>query len=220
MQKPKSTKTKKQINVVLVEPIYEENIGYAARLCENFSANLILVNPKANHLSDLAKSRAMHGIQKLKKAKICKNLKQAIKGSLSIAFSVRAKKDFSAFSSDLPEKISLVFGREPSGLTKEEIAQCDIEALLPLPSSYKSLSISHAIAISLFLSVQNKSKQSLSLKNAKNLVSFFNSQIEKAQKIKNKKFCQKTFQNLIYSSSLSEKELNALLSALKSLSKK
>lgn len=59
------------ISVILVEPETSGNIGAIARLMANFCMNdLILVNPKCNHLDNEGKARAKHGLRILKDAKI------------------------------------------------------------------------------------------------------------------------------------------------------
>ncbi len=203
------------LRVVLVEPEYEENIGYCARLCANFSADLYLVNPKCNHLSPLSISRSMHGSHILKKAKIYSNLKKAIQKTTSIAFTARPQKpSFEILIPKLKGNISLVFGREPSGLTNTEISQCSLETHLPIPSSYKSLSLSHACSIALYLS-SRKPLKPYSPKNISILLTTINKKISSKKTIKNKTFCKRTFQKLISSSFLSEKEINSLLTSLK-----
>ena len=48
-----------QIDIVLVEPLYEGNIGFAARVMKNFGfKNMVLVNPP--ELTVEARARASH----------------------------------------------------------------------------------------------------------------------------------------------------------------
>ena len=61
------------ISVVLIEPGKSGNVGAIARAMKNFCFNeLVLVNPKCNHLSQTSRNRAKHANDVLKKAKIRK----------------------------------------------------------------------------------------------------------------------------------------------------
>ena len=61
------------ISVILIEPQTEGNVGAIARVMKNFELKeLILVNPQCNHLGLDAVSRAKHGKDILKKAKVKK----------------------------------------------------------------------------------------------------------------------------------------------------
>src|SRR3989338_2234783 len=58
-------------SIILVEPETEGNIGAVARVMKNFDfEELILINPKANHLGREALDRATHAKDILKKAKV------------------------------------------------------------------------------------------------------------------------------------------------------
>lgn len=54
-----------------------------------------------------------------------------------------------AASGDGLHKVALVFGREVTGLTAEEIAACRAVCNLPMGRLSESLSLSHAVAIAL-----------------------------------------------------------------------
>src|SRR3989338_6390715 len=59
------------VSIVLIEPEKSGNVGYIARAMKNFDFNeLILINPKCNHLDLEAMSRATHARDLLRKAKV------------------------------------------------------------------------------------------------------------------------------------------------------
>src|SRR5512145_3321402 len=59
-----------EIDIVLVEPLYDGNVGFAARAMKNFGfTRLVLVNPCK--LGEEAKGRASHAQDVLKAADIC-----------------------------------------------------------------------------------------------------------------------------------------------------
>jgi len=57
------------ITIVLIEPENPGNIGAIARAMANFNLKkLLLINPKANHLCEEARNRAVHAQEVLEKA--------------------------------------------------------------------------------------------------------------------------------------------------------
>ena len=60
------------ISVILIEPEHSSNVGAVARAMANFDfAELVLINPKCNHLDKDAILRAKHSALKiLKNAKV------------------------------------------------------------------------------------------------------------------------------------------------------
>ncbi len=152
-----------RIAVVLVEPIYEENIGYVARVMKNFGVKeLVLVNPKCN-LGLEAIKRSMHARDVLENASLVDSLEKVI-SRYDIVFGTTGKhgKRFSQVRRFItPEvlaerikrfegSIALVFGREDKGLTNKELAMCDGVVTIPANPEYPILNLSHAIAVILY----------------------------------------------------------------------
>jgi tRNA/rRNA methyltransferase len=150
------------INVVLVSPEGEENIGSIARAMMNMDADkLVLVNPLGSHLSQKALNYAVHAADILEKAEVFLTLEEAVAGSdLTVAVSRRVGQwrkrdfileDFAEFSMDYREKnVSLVFGREKSGLTNEEINLCDVVCSIPSSDKFPSINLAQAVMITLY----------------------------------------------------------------------
>src|SRR3989338_9363522 len=63
------------MKVILLRPENPGNVGAIARAMANFDLNeLILVNPKCNHLGKDAKNRAKHSQNILNSARVLKNI--------------------------------------------------------------------------------------------------------------------------------------------------
>lgn len=147
------------ISVVLVEPRNSGNVGAVARAMANFGfEKLVLVNPKCNHLSQTARNRAKWAQDVLRKAKAVKKLP---KFSTLVATTGKAGTDYNIPRSPVtPEQLSkimprnadtaIVFGREPTGLTNEEILECDFVMAIPASKKYPVLNLSHSVAVVLY----------------------------------------------------------------------
>ncbi|MFH1256436.1 MAG: RNA methyltransferase [Candidatus Diapherotrites archaeon] len=220
--------------VVLSRTEGEENIGFAARAMKNFGLEkLVLVNPKASHLSGLAKSRAMHAKEILANAKTVKTLKEALKAAdFSVAVTarpLRARKGIKGFSTpkELAEKfvgtnasVALVFGNEKNGLGAEEVGQCDFMLSIPSSRKYFSLNLSHAVVIVLYeLFKAKKSAEPRAEKTAKRkikraLLERFSDLADASGSIDDKKEVMRSFKALVARSPITEKEAKAVLAVL------
>ncbi len=172
------------VAVVLVEPEYEENIGYIARLCKNFGAELVLVNPKCNWKSELARKRAMHGIDKLLNAKLMSFDEVLEKFSLIVATTAKTASEYNVNRAFItPEKLpkvksmAILFGRESKGLSNEEIEKAHIVLHIPASKEYPTLNISHAVAIVLYELNKRTRRMSVAPKELREQMYRFYSQI-------------------------------------------
>ncbi|MEM4590149.1 MAG: TrmJ/YjtD family RNA methyltransferase [Candidatus Micrarchaeia archaeon] len=152
-----------ELKVVLVEPEYEQNLGYCARIMKNFDFHeLFLVNPKIQ-IGEEARMYSKHAFDILSSAKIVSRLEEAIndcqivigttaiksggKEVLRVPVSPRdAAKKFSKKN----VKIALLIGREGTGLSKDELEMCDVIVRIPSSEKYGTLNISHALGIILY----------------------------------------------------------------------
>lgn len=149
-----------QISIALVEPSYPINVGYAARVIKNFGyKKLILVNPKFD--MQVARKFASHAVDVLENAEKCTFDELIKKEDYVVATTaISAKSEGNLTRQTVPpwemismvsgNKICLVFGRDTTGLTNEEIAKCDLIVKIPASRKYPTLNISHAIAIILY----------------------------------------------------------------------
>ncbi|MEM3408396.1 MAG: TrmJ/YjtD family RNA methyltransferase [Candidatus Micrarchaeia archaeon] len=152
-----------ELKVVLVEPEYEQNLGYCARIMKNFDFHeLFLVNPKIQ-IGEEARMYSKHAFDVLSSAKIVSSLEEAIddcqivigttaiksggKEVLRVPISPReVAKRFSKKN----VKIALLIGREGTGLSKNELEICDVVVRIPSSEKYGTLNISHALGIILY----------------------------------------------------------------------
>ena len=147
------------INFVLVNTSHPGNIGACARAMNSMGIfNLLLVNPK-EFPSKEAEARAKSGKKVLEKAKIHKNINEAIGTSnLIIGTSARARSmpwpmmEISNLGKTINEslanndEVSIVFGNEAVGLDNEDLGKCDFHLQIPT-SKDSSLNLSHAVQI-------------------------------------------------------------------------
>ena len=158
------------IAIVLVQPENSGNMGAIARAMGNFGfEKLILIDPKAEHLNDEALHRSKHAKDILKsavkkpKSYFDKSSKDNIFNDYDyvIAFTSVLGTDYNLIRTPLsPEKFSksidlkknyaLVFGRDGSGLTNDEIKQCDFPVTIGTSKEYPALNLSHAVSIILY----------------------------------------------------------------------
>ena len=152
------------LSIVLIEPETPGNIGAVGRAMANFSFNnLVLVNPKCDHLSGEAVQRAKRAKTLLKKAKLLRSFNDLKSWDYLIGTTGNIGSSYNILRSPMtPEqlgekmcslvksKVALILGREGNGLTNAEIAQCDFTVTIATSPKYSSLNISHALAILLY----------------------------------------------------------------------
>ena len=151
------------ISIILVKPLYEGNVGSAARAMANFGfKNLILVKPCK--IGKKAGDMAVHAKGILKSAKKFKDLEAAIKGFDLIVGTTAEKsvsddhflrrtinpKELRKKLGGVKGKVAIVFGPEDIGLTNDELERCDIGVTIPTAQNYKSMNLSHAASIILY----------------------------------------------------------------------
>ena len=151
--------------MILVDPIIPGNVGAIARIIKNFDYNeLLIVNSKQLELlNDESIARAKHGADILKNAKFYESLQDLFSqcnldflvgttaqpgGSYNPLRLTISPKEMCK-NLDINASIGLLFGREDSGLTNEELNLCDLLVTIPA-GAYSTLNISHAVGIILY----------------------------------------------------------------------
>ncbi len=150
-----------EIEIVLVEPLYEGNIGFAARVMKNFGfTRLTMVNPPVWGVE--ATARASHARDVLEGARIVSslddvitesNLLVATTGGLSktVSHAMRmpyyTPAELREMLSPVNGRISILFGREDRGLGNDEVRRCDVICTIPTSADYPILNISHAVGV-------------------------------------------------------------------------
>ena len=149
-----------QISFILVEPAVHGNVGAAARAIKTMGfSDLRLVNP-CNHLSQEARKFAHGSIDILEEAEVFNSLPLALE-NIDLAVATTSKKR-SARLKYLPaenlagfldrkgnsvQSAGIVFGREESGLSNDEIRMCDMASSVPLAQAFPSLNLGQAVMI-------------------------------------------------------------------------
>jgi tRNA/rRNA methyltransferase len=151
------------ISIILVEPQGPINIGACCRVMKNFGfKDLRLVNPCQGYKSKDGRKMALNAMDILKSAKLYKTLNSALE-DCNIAFGTtrrRGKYRSDFITPDITAKkiqayddltkIALVFGREDSGLTTNELKKCQKFVTIPTDDAFASMNLSHAITILLY----------------------------------------------------------------------
>ena len=152
---------KNNIAIILVEPQLGENIGTTARAMLYFGfENLILVNQRDDWPNDYAIKAAAGAIKVIDRAKIFKNLEEAL-SDFNFAFSTTirprdmvkpvnglekmAEKTFKKL--EMHQKIAFIFGREKSGLTNHQISLTDEIIEIPTNKDFSSLNLAQAVIL-------------------------------------------------------------------------
>src|SRR4029077_3685448 len=145
----------------MVEPCFEESIGFVARAMKNFGISALHLVNASTPLGASGRMRGGHAQDVLDSAVVDRSLSKAIEG-LDISVGTTAQTAHS--STNLlrrpmtPEELSdslagvsgtvgLVFGREGTGLNNHELSMCDAIVTIPAADAYPTLNLSHAAAI-------------------------------------------------------------------------
>jgi len=149
-----------EIDIVLVEPIYEGNVGFAARVMKNFGfTRLVLINPC--RLGNEADARASHAYDVLHGAETCtiedvfarSNIVISTTGTVSksVCHAMRmpfySPKELRERIKDVDGRISILFGRENWGLNNAEVKRSDMICTIPTSEDYPILNLSHAVGV-------------------------------------------------------------------------
>jgi TrmH family RNA methyltransferase len=147
--------------VILVEPEQPGNVGFVTRVLANFGVPELRIvgwDPREDMIAQIYSVRA-HEI--LDAAEIYDDLSSALEDiDAAWATSARAGRNHSVTRALVPlesipdptsreGKVALVFGRESSGLTNEELSLCEFAFTISTSDGYPSLNLSHAVAIAL-----------------------------------------------------------------------
>lgn len=148
-----------RIKIVLVEPSHPGNIGGAARAMKTMGMNrLVLVNP-GRYPDPQADWRAAGAMDVLDSATVVDDLAAALEGSRfvvgtstrmrSIPWPVISAKEIGRVLSEQPHdsEIAILFGREDSGLSNEELQSCHVHMQIPSSEVYGSLNLAMAVQV-------------------------------------------------------------------------
>jgi tRNA/rRNA methyltransferase len=152
-----------QLRIILVEPAGPLNVGSVARIMKNMGlSRLVLVNPQCNPQGDEARQMAVHARDVLAELEIVSSLTDALVDCQRVV--ATTGRDRTSLNSDTlditleaPEtalpwlltggEAALVFGREDSGLTNDELNLAQRFVQIPTSGVYPSLNLAQAVAI-------------------------------------------------------------------------
>lgn len=150
---------KKNIRIVLVNTSHPGNIGAVARAMKNMCLeHLYLVEPHDFPNAE-ATSRASGADDILARAVVCNTLEEALAGchfvagtsarSRSITWPVMPPRDCAAklVEESAAGDVALIFGREHSGLTNEELERCHYLVHIPTNPEFSSLNLGMAVQV-------------------------------------------------------------------------
>lgn len=153
-----------EISFILVEPAVPENIGASARAIKTMGFNsLCLVNP-IDHLHKKARILAHASADILNNANLYTSFAD-IRNDFDFLIATSAKRrrtnenymqaenlaEFLIERTDTMNKVGIVFGREESGLSNDEIRMCDLITYVSIANPYPSLNLSQAVMIFAYL---------------------------------------------------------------------
>jgi TrmH family RNA methyltransferase len=148
------------IRVVLVNTSHPGNIGGAARAMKNMGlSRLVLVQPR-DFPSAEAVARAAGAVDILDGARIVSSLEEALDGcGLVLGTSARDRhipwplldpRECAAACLEQIEQageVALVFGREDSGLSNDELQRCHFHVHIPSDPEFSSLNLATAVQV-------------------------------------------------------------------------
>ena len=147
--------------IILVHPQLGENIGMVARAMANFGlAELRLVNPRDGWPSEKAISAASKADHVIAAARVFSSLEEAV-ADLNFVYATTARDRYGykevrspvVAAEDLRKRFrageatGILFGRERTGLTNEEIALADELVTFPVNPAFASLNLAQAVLL-------------------------------------------------------------------------
>lgn len=149
-----------QIRIVLINTSHPGNIGGTARAMKNMGlTDLVLVDP-VDFPSEIAEARASGATDVLEQAKVVSTLEEALADThFVVGTSARSRhipwplmnpRELGGKARQAAEagsKVAILFGREASGLTNEELARCDAHVHIPTNPDYSSLNLAMAVQV-------------------------------------------------------------------------
>ncbi|MBC8315402.1 MAG: tRNA/rRNA methyltransferase [Bacteroidales bacterium] len=223
------------ITFILVNPSVPENIGASARAIKTMGFTLLrLVNPQ-NYPDEKAGHVAHGSLDILENTSQHPTLEDALQDiDFSIASSAKKRSvryDYhhaGNLSAILEQKkrsiknVAIVFGGEESGLSNEEIAQCDIISFIPMKRKYPSLNLSHSVILYAFLlssfSIPHVKKMNKAPEGKyRKMINLAETSMDEIRFRKDSNIYPRIFERLAL---LSDDDINLVLSFLDKLTKK
>jgi len=153
-------KIRENTSFVLVEPEVEGNVGASARALKTSGfKNLILVNPNYDKNHKEIEWMAHRSEDIIENAKLVSNFEEAVSDKRLVVATTQRKRHFK-FPLYSPEDIAtkieevaiehpvaIVFGRERTGLTNQELLKCHIHSTIQTATQNPSLNLAQSVMI-------------------------------------------------------------------------
>jgi tRNA (cytidine32/uridine32-2'-O)-methyltransferase len=146
--------------ILLVEPTHVGNIGSVARAMKTMGlSQLILLNPPPEFPNAVSTALAAGADDILSRAKIVSTLNEALAPfTFIVGTSVRVRHlaiphcsarecGSKLYSESVQGKSVILFGREHSGLTNEELQRCHLHVSIPTNPDFSSLNLAAAVQV-------------------------------------------------------------------------
>jgi tRNA (cytidine32/uridine32-2'-O)-methyltransferase len=147
------------ISIVMVGTTHPGNIGAAARAMNNMCiSRLVMVDPKCP-VGEIAYARASGAHDILDQRRTVDTLEEAIQDCQLVIGSTARSRSLSwpelspsdmakkTWSLDDESKVAIVFGREHSGLTNDELQMCNYMVSIPTNPDFSSLNVASAVQV-------------------------------------------------------------------------
>ncbi|MDB9312742.1 RNA methyltransferase [Spirulina sp. CS-785/01] len=153
--------TNNKIRIILVEPAGPLNVGSVARILKNMGlSRLVVVNPQCDIGGPQARQMAVHGLDVLRSAEVVETLPEALQGCQK-AIATTGRTRHPTIPLETPQEVlpwlfedeqesALIFGREDSGLTNEELNYAQRCLTIPANPDYASLNLAQAVAVCVY----------------------------------------------------------------------
>ena len=148
-----------QVRIVLVEPREAGNVGAAARAMKNFGFDDLRIVGEHPELLPVAGWWASGADDLLAQVKFAKTLQEAV-GDAHLTVATTSSRgrttptDFTprtlgraAASMTVDQTVALVFGREDSGLTREELMLCQRTASIPTNEAFPTMNLAQSVGV-------------------------------------------------------------------------
>ena len=151
-----------RLRIVLVEPQEAGNVGAVARVMKNFGFDDLVIVGQHPQLLPVAGWWASGADDLLERARFTDTLHEALADAhVTVATtSMRGRTtpadftprslaaEFSSLADD--HTLALVFGREDSGLTRDELVQCQRTAAIPTNDNFPVMNLAQAVGVFCF----------------------------------------------------------------------
>jgi TrmH family RNA methyltransferase len=148
------------VKFVLMEPESYGNVGAAARAIKTCGfKHLVLVNPQIDHTQPETMWVAHQSEEILKKAHIASSLEKVLADKRLVVGTTQRKRHFKFplySAEEIADKIeeiasshpvAIVFGRERTGLTNEELLKCHLHSTIQTATLKPSLNLAQSVMI-------------------------------------------------------------------------